>query len=159
MAGDVTTDEFNPERWVWGTSAKTNRFLHVMVSVRDIQASIRFYVDILGMKQLDAVFDFPERRVTGVVLGYDGYEAGGCIELIQYWDEERFKEGGSQGWHFALGVTDIEDMVSRLDSAGIEFVVRPSVLISGGPKLSFFKDPDGYVVELIQTRRESSPGS
>lgn len=100
-------------------------------------------------------FDFPERRVSGVVLGYEGFAVGGCIELIQDWDNHPSESGGSRNWHFALGVPNMAQMVEKIDAAGMEFIIRPKVLIGGGPLLAFFKDPDGYVIELIQTRRGS----
>lgn len=149
--------QFNPDRWVWGTDDRSPRFLHVMLRVRDIDASIRFYCDVLGMKQLGDRFEFPERRVTGVVLGYGDYSTGGCIELIQGWDGP--PAGGDapdRNWHFALGVPDMQQAAGKVEAAGMEFLVQPRVLIDGGPLLAFFKDPDGYVVELIQTRRARS---
>lgn len=153
MSSATSSDEFNPKLWVWGTEASKPRFLHTMIRVKDYDAAVRFYVDGLGMKQLGDRFDIETRRVTGVFLGFEDYAAGGCVELVQNWDAAGPYSHGTGYGHISIGVPDIAAMVAKLEAMGREVTLRPTVLIAGGPRVAFVKDPDGYSLELIQTRR------
>ena len=147
-----SVDAFDPKLWVWGARDESPRFLHTMIRVKDFEASMRFYVDGLGMTVLDR-FDVPVRRSTGVFLGFADYAAGGLLELAQNWDAEGPYSHGTGYGHIAIGVPDIMAMVAKLEAMGSEITLRPKVLLAGGPHVAFAKDPDGYSVELIETRR------
>lgn len=149
----TSADEFNPKLWVWGTAASKPRVLHTMIRVKDFAAAMRFYVEGLGMKQMDPPFHVETRRATGVFLGFEDYAAGGCVELAQNWDATGPYSHGTGYGHIAIGCPDIAGMVARLQAMGAEVTLRPTVLIAGGPHVAFVKDPDGYSVELIETRR------
>lgn len=153
MANATLTSELNPKLWVWGTHDSKPRFLHTMIRVKDLDASLRFYIDGLGMKKLDEPFDVPVRRVTAIFIGFESYAAGGCLELVNYWDAEGPYSHGSGYGHISIGVPDIDAMVARIEAMGAQFTLRPTVLLEGGPQVAFFKDPDGYMVELVQTRQ------
>jgi lactoylglutathione lyase len=152
MDDRTATEQFNPAYWPWGTAATAPRFLHTMIRVRDVDASIRFYVEGLGMKLLDR-YDFDSGRFSLVYLAFDGYEGGGAMELTYNWDvKERYSHGSGYG-HIAIGVPDIESAVARLEAVGAQVTVRPKKMVAGAPHLAMLKDPDGYTIELIQTRR------
>jgi lactoylglutathione lyase len=153
MPMNNATAKFNPDLWVWGTHDKKPRFLHTMIRVKDFDAEFRFYVEGLGMKPLGDRFDVEVRRVTGIFIGFDDYAAGGCVELVQNWDADRPYSHGTGYGHISIGVPDVPAMVTKLETMGAEVTLRPTVLIEGGPHVAFVKDPEGYSVELIQTRR------
>jgi lactoylglutathione lyase len=153
MTDGSATSEFNPKWWVWGTNDEKPRFLHTMIRVANYEAALRFYVDGLGMKQLGDRFDVELRRVSGVYLGFDDYAGGGGVELVTNWDATVPYTHGTGYGHIAIGVPDIEAMVARLEAMGAAVTLRPTRLLAGAPRVAFVKDPDGYAVELIQTRR------
>ncbi|KHK90456.1 hypothetical protein LK12_16870 [Novosphingobium malaysiense] len=123
-----------------------------MLRVTDFAESLRFYCDTLGMKVLDR-FDVESRRATGMFVGYGNYRQSALLELTQKWDVDRYEHGEAFG-HVAIGVADLEDVVRRIEDAGYEIADQPKVLMAGGPKVAFAKDPDGFFVELIQIQRD-----
>ena len=144
--------EHDPSLWVWGEDAERPRFLHTMLTVENFESAMRFYVDGLGMSVLDC-FDIEATRSTCVFLGFDGYDGGGCVELVHRWDPTGELTHGTGYGHVSVGVPDVGAMVAKLESMGFA-VTRPTeVLIPGGPEVSFVQDDDGYAVELIQTAR------
>jgi lactoylglutathione lyase len=152
MADHAPSEEFNPAYWPWGTAAERPRFLHTMIRVRDVDAALRFYVDGLGMKLLDR-YDFENGRFSLLYLAFDGYDGGGALELTYNWDVKEGYSHGSGYGHIALGVPDIQSAVSRLEALGAQISLRPKKMVAGAPHIAMVKDPDGYQIELIQTRR------
>ena len=152
-ADDAPAQLYNPRLWVWGADASKPRLLHTMIRVRDFDAAYRFYTQGFGMKPLGDRFDVPVRRSSAQFLGFDSYESGGCIELVQLWDAKGAYTHGTGYGHISIGVPDIGPTVSRLESMGAEVTLRPKPLLEGGPQVAFVKDPDGYDIELIETRR------
>ena len=153
MSGKDNKADFNPALWVWGADAPRPRILHSMVRVRDVDTSLRFYVDGLGMKLLGR-FDVESRRSTGVFIGYGDYSTGGVLELVDKWDDTGSYTHGSGYGHVAIGVPDILATVARLAAMGVEVITPPTALMPGGPRVAFVRDPDGYELELIQTQRD-----
>ena len=153
MTETADPDDFNPAYWPWGTSADGPRFLHTMIRVRDADASIRFYVDGLGMKLLDR-YDFEAGRFSLIYLAFDGYDGGGALELTYNWDAEEDYSHGTGYGHIAIGVPNVHAAVEALSAMGAEIPVPPKKMVAGAPYMAFAKDPDGYMVELIQTRRD-----
>jgi lactoylglutathione lyase len=123
-----------------------------MIRVNDFDVALRFYVDGLGMKVLDR-FDIESRRVTLLFIGYGGYAEGGLLELTRGWDADGPYSHGTGYGHISIGVPDIAAMVAKLEAMGVEITSRPKALMAGGPSVAFVKDPDGYEIELIQTRQ------
>jgi lactoylglutathione lyase len=152
VTSTTSTNEFNPGLWVWGANASKPRVLHSMVRVMDVDVAIRFYVNGLGMKVLGR-FDVETRRSTGVYLGFGDYDAGGVLELAHKWDHKGPYTHGSGYGHISIGVPDLTTVVAKLESMGAEIATPPKILIPGGPAVAFVKDPDGYEIELVQTRR------
>jgi lactoylglutathione lyase len=147
----MADDEFVPAYWVWGTDARRPRLLHTMIRVRDIDASLRFYVDGLGMKLLNR-YDFEQGRFSILFVGFGDYDEGGVIELTWNWDADGYTHGSGYG-HVSVGAPDIHETVRRLEGVGADITVRPKPQAPGAPLLAFANDPDGYAVELIQTCR------
>jgi lactoylglutathione lyase len=135
--------------WMSGINSPDPHFLHMMVIITDIERSLRFYRDGLGMKLLGG-FDVEERRVTALFVGY---KAGAmAIELAYYWDHPADPVTHGTGFrHIALGVPRLEETVARLEALPAEIYMRPTTLVEGMPRAAFVKDPDGYLVELFQT--------
>ncbi len=153
MTSKTATAEYNPALWVWGETADKPRFLHTMIRVKEFDASLRFYIEGFGMKVLDR-FDIEASRVTLMFLGFDGYAAGGCVELVHPWDTAETYSHGTGYGHISIGVPDVGEMVAKLQAMGVK-VTRPiQVLVPGGPQIAFVEDPDGYQIELIQTLRK-----
>jgi lactoylglutathione lyase len=155
MNSETSRVAFNPRLWVWGTDDRTPRMLHTMIRVANFDRSLRFYIGGLGMKVLMDRFDVEVRRTTGMFLGFGDYAAGGCLELVQHWDVEGPYTHGTGFGHMSIGVPDIVGMVNTLEAMGSECTLQPTVLMAGGPRVAFVKDPDGYALELIETRRPS----
>jgi lactoylglutathione lyase len=147
--GPGAAGDFDPRYWQWGQRDAGPRMLHAMIRVKDMEASLRFYVDGFCMRVLDR-FDVPARRVSGAYIGYGTFEQGGLLELTQKWDDADITPGS---FHFAIGVPDMAAAVTRLEAAGARVELTPRVLVPGGPQVAFIKELNGYSIELIQTCR------
>lgn len=149
----MSEDKLIDPLWVWGEDARTPRLLHSMFRVRDVDASLRFYCDGLGMTLLDR-YDFEAGRFSILFLSYAGYRDGpAALELTYNWDTEDNYTHGSGYGHIAIGVPDVPAMWARLaDFGGIQGT-PPKTLMPGAPQLAFVTDPDGYAIELIQICR------
>jgi lactoylglutathione lyase len=126
------------------------RMLHTMVRVGDLQKSLRFYCDVLGMRLLRRN-DFPSGRFTLAFVGYGDEDTDTVIELTHNWDTAHYDLGSGYG-HIALGVEDIYDACRRLRDKGAKIVREPGPMKHGGSEIAFIEDPDGYKIELIQSR-------
>jgi lactoylglutathione lyase len=154
---DATTANVDPHLWIWGWKDEKPRLLHTMLRVKDFDASLRFYVDGLGMRVFDR-YEIESRRASCMFIGFNDYAGGGLIELAQYWDAEGPPTHGSGYGHVAIGAPDITGMLAKLEAMGVEVTLRPRALIGAGPRVAFVKDPDGYAVELIETRSDQAVG-
>jgi lactoylglutathione lyase len=142
--------------WAWGEADEMPRFLHSMIRVRNVGDSVRFYVDGLGMKLLDR-YDIETGRFSILFLSFSGYRDGpAALELTYNWDQGEDYTHGSGYGHIAIGVPDVAAMYERLAGYGGTQVTPPKVMLEGAPQLAFVKDPDGYSIELIQTRRSGT---
>jgi lactoylglutathione lyase len=124
-----------------------------MARVTDFDAALRFYVEGFGMKVLMDKFHAEARRVTAMFLGFDDFTVGGCLELAKNWDAKGPYSHGSGYADISIGVPDLAAMVTKLEAMGTEIGLRPTVLLEGGSRVAFVKDPDGHAVELVQTKR------
>lgn len=134
-----------PLRPITSSSA---RLLHTMLRVRNLDASLAFYIGHLGMRLL-RWRDFTEQRFTLAFVGYDDEERGAVIELTHNWDCDRYVPGDAFG-HIAIAVDDVHATVARLAAEGVT-VTRPAGPLVGDPSetIAFIADPDGYRIELI----------
>lgn len=125
------------------------RLLHTMLRVRDLEASLRFYCDVLGMKLLRRK-DYPEGRFTLAFVGYEDESRAAVIELTHNWGRTDYVLGDAFG-HVALGVPDIHATCERLRAAGATITREPGPMKHGTTVIAFLEDPDGYKIELIET--------
>lgn len=149
------SDKIDP-LWVWGESSKRPRLLHAMLRVRDLDVSLRFYCDGLGMTLLDR-YDFEAGRFSIIFLSYSGYRDGqAALELTFNWDQSEGYTHGSGYGHIAIGVPNVRAMWERLNEYGGKQGTAPKQMIAGAPELAFVQDPDGYAIELIQIDRATT---
>ena len=124
--------------------------LHTMLRVGDLERSIAFYTEVLGMHLLRRQ-DYPEGRFTLAFLGYCEEEAGSVIELTRNWDTSTYEIGNGFG-HIALGVSDIYAMCDQIKANGGKIIREAGPMKHGSTLIAFAEDPDGYKIELIETR-------
>lgn len=127
------------------------RLLHTMLRVRDLDLSLAFYVEQLGMT-LRRRQDFPDGRFTLAFVGYAPEAVGTVLELTYNWDGRTYSLGDAFG-HLAIEVNNVHAVVDRLSVANVPVTRAPGPL-SGDPSqlIAFVRDPDGYPIELIQRR-------
>jgi lactoylglutathione lyase len=124
------------------------RLLHTMLRVGDLEASIRFYCDVLGMKLLRQQ-DFPAGKFTLAFVGYGDESDSTVIELTHNWDTTAYTLGDAFG-HIAIGVDDIYTTCDRLTLKGGKVIRPPGAMQHGTTVIAFVEDPNGYKIELIQ---------
>lgn len=126
------------------------RLLHAMLRVGDLQRSIDFYIDGLGM-QLLRTSDNPDYGYSLAFVGFDGGNPGQAeIELMQSWAGEPFEHGTAFG-HISVAVPDAASACRRAKAAGGVITREPGPVPGGtGSILAFVSDPDGYTIELVQ---------
>ena len=124
------------------------RLLHTMLRVGDLEASIRFYCDVLGMKLLRRD-DFPDGRFTLAFVGYGDESSQTAIELTHNWDTSAYTIGDAYG-HIAIGVDDIYATCDAITAKGGKVIRAPGAMKHGTTVIAFVEDPTGYKVELIQ---------
>jgi len=124
------------------------RILHTMIRVGELDASIRFYTDVLGMRLLRRK-DYPEGRFTLAFVGYAEEADSAVVELTHNWDTDAYDLGNGFG-HIAIGVEDIYTTCDRIKDAGGQVTREPGPMKHGKTVIAFVKDPDGYSIELIQ---------
>ncbi|WP_339639976.1 lactoylglutathione lyase [uncultured Porticoccus sp.] len=123
------------------------RLLHTMLRVRDLDTSVRFYTDVLGMQLLRRK-DFPDGRFTLAFLGYGDESANTVLELTHNWDTSTYNLGDAYG-HIAIGVEDVYAACERIRTSGGKVVREPGPMKHGSTVLAFVEDPDGYKIELL----------
>ena len=127
------------------------RFLHTMIRVNDLDQSINFYCDVLGMKLLRKK-DYPSGRFTLAFVGYGDESENTAVELTYNWDTHAYDLGNAFG-HLALGVDDIYRTCDELRSRNVKIVREPGPMKHGGTEIAFIEDPNGYKIELIDLTR------
>ncbi len=124
------------------------QLMHTMIRVKDLEKSIDFYTNLLGMTLLNKL-DFPEGKFTLAFIGYGPEETHSVIELTYNWDQtEPYNLGDGYG-HIALGVRDIHGVCAALEKAGANIPRKPGPMKHGTTEIAFIDDPDGYKVELV----------
>jgi lactoylglutathione lyase len=128
---------------------ETFRFLHTMIRVRDLDASLAFYTGQLGMKLLRKR-DYPTGRFTLAFVGYGGEEDHTVIELTHNWDQKEPYALGTAFGHLAVAVPNVYRACERLKEAGVKIPRPAGPMAHGGSVIAFIEDPDGYRIELIE---------
>ena len=124
------------------------RFLHTMLRVGDLEASLAFYTGVMGMRLLRRR-DSPEGRYTLAFVGYGEESDSTVLELTHNWDTDRYELGSAYG-HIAIGVQDIVATCDAIAAAGGRVVRPPGPVKHGTTVIAFVEDPDGYRIELIE---------
>ena len=132
------------------------RFLHTMLRVGNLQRSIDFYTQVLGM-QLLRRSENAEYKYSLAFVGYEGNPAQAELELTYNHGVESYDIGTAYG-HIALGVTDAYAAVEKIKAAGGNVTREAGSVKGGSTVIAFVTDPDGYKIELIQ-RKEDGAGS
>ena len=125
-------------------------YLHTMLRVRDLDASIKFYTGLLGMKELRRT-DVPEGKYTLVFVGYGNEDSHTVLELTYNYGTDHYELGTAFG-HLALGVPDIYATCDKLRQAGVKISREPGPVKFGTTVIAFIDDPDGYKIELIERK-------
>lgn len=124
------------------------RMLHTMLRVGNLEQSIQFYTEILGMKLLRRR-DYPEGRFTLAFVGYGDGQNHTVLELTHNWDTTHYDLGTGYG-HIAIGVKDAYQACAEIKAKGGKVVREAGAMKGGVTVIAFVEDPDGYKVELIQ---------
>lgn len=130
------------------------RMLHTMLRVGNLDASLKFYCDVLGMKLLRQK-DYPGGEFTLAFVGYGDESDHTVLELTYNWGTDSYDLGNGYG-HIALGVDDIYGTCDSIKSQGGNVVREPGPMKHGSTVIAFVEDPDGYKVELIQLGSQGS---
>ncbi len=126
------------------------RMLHTMIRVNNLEESLAFYRNALGMKVLRQK-DYPEGKFTLAFVGYGDEKDSTVIELTHNWDRSSYNHGDAFG-HIALGVDDIYRTCQELKSKGVKVVREPGPMKFGQTVIAFIEDPNGYKIELIEQK-------
>ena len=129
------------------------RMLHTMLRLGDLERSIRFYTEVLGMQLLRRK-DYPSGRFTLAFVGYGDERDNTVLELTHNWDTKDYALGDGYG-HIALGLDDIHAACTAIAEKGGRIVREPGPMKHGNTVIAFVEDPDGYKVELIQLSSRS----
>lgn len=128
------------------------RLLHTMLRVGDLDRSIHFYTQLLGMKELRRK-EYPDGEFTLAFVGYGEESNATVLELTYNWGKDQYDLGNAFG-HLAIEVDDIYHTVEELKAkdAAISREPAPMKFGANSPVIAFIKDPDGYTIELIQKK-------
>ena len=126
------------------------RLAHTMMRVIDLEASLNFYCNILGMQVLRRT-DYPEGKFTNTFIGY-GLEAEfPTLELTDNWDDKEPYDKGNGWGHICIETPDVYKACEDLAAAGVT-ITRPAGPMKNGTRvIAFCEDPDGYKVELNES--------
>lgn len=124
------------------------RLLHTMLRVGDLERSLQFYTEVLGMRLLRR-HDYPEGKFTLAFVGYGPETENTVLELTYNWGVGRYDLGSGFG-HVAVEVDDIRAAVEQIRSNGGNVIREAGPMQHGTTVIAFVEDPDGYRVELIQ---------
>ncbi|RCJ19388.1 lactoylglutathione lyase [Nostoc sp. ATCC 43529] len=130
------------------------RLLHTMLRVGNLEESLKFYCEVLGMKLLRRK-DYPGGEFTLAFVGYGDESDNTVIELTYNWGVEKYELGNAYG-HIALGVDDIYTKCEEIRDQGAKIVREPGPMKNGSTVIAFVEDPDGYKIELIQLGTQGS---
>ena len=126
------------------------RMLHTMLRVEDLDASLHFYTELMGMKLLRRS-DNKEYEYTLAFVGYGDESHATVLELTYNWGENMYDKGNAYG-HIAIEVEDIYGFCGELENQGAEVYRKPGPVKGGQTIIAFVRDPDGYAIELIQAK-------
>lgn len=128
-----------------------------MLRVSNLEESLKFYCDLLGMKLLRQK-DYPGGKFTLAFVGYGEESDHTVLELTHNWDTDRYDLGDAYG-HIAISVDDIYATCDQIKQLGGKVVREPGPMKHGSTVIAFVEDPNGYKVELIQLGTQGTTAS
>ncbi|MDA9557814.1 lactoylglutathione lyase [Vibrio sp.] len=132
----------------------SNRILHTMLRVGDLDRSIKFYTEVMGMELLRKNVN-EQYKYTLAFVGYGDEQSGAVIELTYNWDTSEYDLGTAFG-HIAIGAEDIYATCDAIKAVGGNITREPGPVKGGSTHIAFVKDPDGYMIELIQNKQANA---
>ena len=123
------------------------RILHTMLRVGDLEKSIAFYRDVLGMQELRRN-DYPDGKFTLAFMGYGDEASNTVLELTYNWGVDTYEIGTAYG-HIAIGVPDVYEACEKMKQSGGKVIREAGPMNAGKTIIAFLEDPDGYQIELI----------
>ncbi len=130
------------------------RLLHTMLRVGNLEESLKFYTEVLGMRLLRQK-DYPEGKFTLAFVGYGDESDTTVLELTYNWGVTEYNLGDAYG-HIAIGVDDIYSTCEEIKARSGKVIREPGPMKHGSTVIAFVQDPDGYKVELIQLGNQTS---
>ena len=126
------------------------RMLHTMIRVGNLQRSIDFYTQVLGMKLLRQS-EYASGRFTNTFVGYDDESKASVLELTYNWDTDKYDMGNGYG-HVAIEVDDAYKTCDEIKKRGGKVTREPGPMKHGTTVIAFAEDPDGYKIEFVQRK-------
>ena len=123
------------------------RILHTMLRTGDLERSIGFYTEVLGMRLLRQK-DYPDGKFTLAFLGYGNESDNTVIELTYNWGVDSYEMGSAYG-HIAIEVDDVYQAADAIEARGGKILREAGPMNAGTTIIAFVEDPDGYPIELI----------
>ncbi|MCU7804441.1 MAG: lactoylglutathione lyase [Candidatus Thiodiazotropha sp. (ex Lucinoma borealis)] len=123
------------------------RILHTMLRVGDLQRSIDFYTQVLGMRLLRQK-EYPDGKFTLAFIGYGDENSQTVLELTHNWDTNSYDLGNGFG-HLAIEVDDVYQATDRIRTLGGKIIREAGPMNAGSTIIAFVEDPDGYQIELL----------
>ncbi|EIJ71155.1 MULTISPECIES: lactoylglutathione lyase [Pasteurellaceae] len=130
------------------------RLLHTMLRVGNLERSIQFYTEVLGMKLL-RTSENPEYQYSLAFVGYDDEDKTSVIELTYNWGVTEYELGNAFG-HLAIGTDDIYATCEAIRAQGGKITREPGPVKGGTTVIAFAEDPDGYKIEFIENKSAKS---
>lgn len=124
------------------------RMLHTMLRVGNLERSVKFYTDVLGMTELRRA-EYPDGKFTLVFIGYGDERSNTVLELTYNWETDHYDLGNAYG-HIAIGVPDAAAACDKIKKLGGKVVREAGPMMHGTEIIAFVEDPDGYKIELIE---------
>lgn len=130
------------------------RILHTMLRVGNLEESLKFYCNVLGMKLLRQK-DYPDGKFTLAFVGYGDESDHTVLELTYNWGVDSYNVGDAYG-HIAIGVDDIYAKCEEIKARGGKVTREPGPMKHGSTVIAFVEDPNGYKIELIELGTQGS---
>ncbi len=126
------------------------QLLHTMLRVGNLEESVKFYTEVLGMKLLRQK-EYPDGKFTLAFVGYGDDSDHTVLELTYNWGVKKYNLGDAYG-HIAIGIDDIYTTCEEIKARGGKVSREPGPMKHGSTVIAFVEDPDGYKVELVQLK-------